>query len=110
MATRVLAVLSMALGASALASVPATGVPCSTVSPGSPGVATCDPLAVATDYYSMMKAGTLSLTTLASETNGGCDFIEDTFEETFNSPTLNFTRWLPSELDGQEHCVGRACP
>jgi hypothetical protein len=37
---------------------------------------------------------------------GGCDFIEDAFEETFSSPTLNFTRWLHEELDGQEHCIG----
>ena len=36
----------------------------------------------------------------------GCDFIEDAFEETFSSPTLNFTRWLQEELDGQEHCIG----
>ena len=32
--------------------------------------------------------------------------MEDGFEETFNSPLLNTTRWLAEELDGQEHCVG----
>jgi hypothetical protein len=53
-----------------------------------------------------MKAKTISLAALGADTNGGCDFIEDAFEETFTSPILNFTRWLPGELDGQEHCVG----
>ena len=37
---------------------------------------------------------------------GTCTFIEDTFEETFNSGTLNVTRWDPEELDGLEHCIG----
>ena len=59
-----------------------------------------------TNYYGNMKAGTLSLTALAADTNAGCDFIEDAFEETFSSPVLNTTRWLPDELDGQEHCLG----
>ena len=107
MAARVaLALLGLAAGASALQSVPAPGVPCSTVSPGSPGFALCDPALQPYDYYSAMKAGALSLTVLGAETNGGCDYIEDAFEETFTSPTLNFTRWLPEELDGQEHCIG----
>jgi len=43
---------------------------------------------------------------LGVNTNGGCDFIEGAFEETFTSPVLNYTRWLPDELNGQEHCVG----
>ena len=52
MASRtVLAVLGLALGASALQSVPAPGVPCSTVRPASPGYAGCDPTAPVMDYY-----------------------------------------------------------
>ena len=58
------------------------------------------------NYYAAMKAGTLSAAKLSLDTNGGCDFIEDAFEETFASPVLNITRWLPDELDGQEHCLG----
>ena len=105
-ARRAVALLGLALGASALQSVPAPGTPCVTLMQGSPGYAACDPTLTPTDYYSAMKAGTLSLGALGVDTNGGCDFIEDAFEETFSSPVLNFTRWLPEELDGQEHCIG----
>ena len=97
--------------ASALSSIPAVGVPCASVSSSNPLYAKCDPNYVATpNYYAQMKAGTLSLAQLAVDTSGSCDFMEDQFEETFNSPTLNSTRWTASELDGQEHCIGRECP
>ena len=103
MATRVaLALLGLAAGPSALQSLPAAGEPCVTVQPSNPGYAQCDSTLQPFDYYSAMRAGTLSLATLGTDTNGGCDFIEDAFEETFSSPVLNFTRWLPEELDGQE--------
>ena len=56
----------------------------------------------------MLKSGKLSLSNLGTETEGGCDFIEDAFEDTFSSTVLNVTRWMPDQLDGQEHCVGLA--
>ena len=60
------------------------------------------------NYYTLLKSGKLSLSNLGTETQGGCDFIEDAFEETFSSTVLNVTRWMPTQLDGQEHCVGLA--
>lgn len=66
-----LALLGLAACASALQSLPAPGTPCVTVSPLSPGIAQCDPTLQPTDYYSQMKAGTLSLATLGTDTNGG---------------------------------------
>ena len=66
-----LALLGLAAGASALQSVPAPGTPCATVAPLSPGIAQCDPTLQPIDYYSQMKAGTLSLATLGADTNGG---------------------------------------
>ena len=72
MAARVaLALLGMAAGASALVSVPAPGTPCSTVFPGSPGYAQCDPTLQPADYYTHMRTGTLSLANLGADTNGG---------------------------------------
>ena len=72
MAARVvLALLGMAAGASALTSVPAPGTPCSTVLPGSPGYAQCNPTLQPTDYYTQMQSGTLSLANLGVDTNGG---------------------------------------
>ena len=88
-------------------SLPAPGVPCATVDRSNPGYATCDPNYVAVpNYYNLMKAGNLNLNVLGADTSGTCDFLEDAFEETFTAPTLNTTRWLASELDGQEHCLG----
>jgi hypothetical protein len=84
--------------AAALTSTPANGVPCASVSPASPYYSVCDPTAVPTDYYAQMKAGTINNAALGLNTNGGCDFIEDAFEETFSSTVLNFTRWLPDEV------------
>lgn len=59
-----------ALGASALQSVPAPGVPCVTVQSSSPGYATCDATRVPTDYYTAMKTGVLRLSGLQADTNG----------------------------------------
>ncbi len=104
-----LAAAAAALGcAQALSSMPAAGVPCASVSPASAASSTsyCDATITPFDYYGAMKAGTINNAALGVESNGGCDFIEDAFEETFSSSVLNFTRWLPDELDGQEHCVG----
>ena len=82
-------------------------MPCGTVSPSNPGYANCDPAYVSTpNYYNLMKTGKLSLEQLSMDTSDSCDFIEDAFEETFTSPTLNTTRWIATELDGQEHCIG----
>ena len=58
------------------------------------------------NYYTLLKQGKLSLSNLGTETQGGCDFIEDAFEETFSSPVLNTTRWLPDSMQGQDHCTG----
>ena len=82
-------------------------MPCATVDKSNPAYSTCDPAYVAVpNYYNMMKAGTLSLEQLSADTSGTCDFMEDAFEETFTNPTLNTTRWIATELDGQEHCIG----
>jgi len=101
-----LALLAVLPLVGALSSLPSRGVPCGTVETYNPAYATCDPTVVPTNYYNAMKAGTLNMQQLGLETNGACDFIEDAFEETFTSSVLNTTRWIPSELDGQEHCLG----
>ena len=125
-----LAAAAAALGvAHGLTSQPAAGVPCASLDPSNPMYPTCTGSWTPTDYFTQMRQRTLNLVQLGSDTNGafclqqrpawrppaavltaccagGCDFIEDAFEETFTSPVMNFTRWLPDELDGQEHCVG----
>jgi len=55
----------------------------------------------ATSYFTLNNAD------LQSATNGNCDFLEGAFEESFTGP-LNVTRWDPSSMSGQDHCVGLA--
>ena len=73
--------LALACAAAALAvgdalnSLPAAGVPCSTVGPSNPSSATgsaptCDATLTPYDYYGAMKAGTLNLAQLGLDTNG----------------------------------------
>ncbi len=100
------AAASLLAPAAGLSSLPAIGAPCASVSPINPAYPQCNPNYIPTNYYQQMQTGTLNVQSLGLETNGGCDWIEDAFEETFASPILNTTRWIPGELNGQEHCVG----
>ncbi len=75
------AALALACAAAALAvgdalnSLPAAGVPCSTVAPTNPSSATgaaptCDPTLTPYDYYGAMRSNTLNLAQLGLDTNG----------------------------------------
>ena len=61
------AVLGLANG---LSSLPAAGVPCSSLDPSNPQYPTCTNSWTPTDYYTQMKQGVLSLAGLGADTNG----------------------------------------
>jgi hypothetical protein len=68
------AALALAAAASlsvtaALSSFPSAGVPCASVLPSAPAYA-CDRSYVPTDYYGMMKAGTINNAALGIDSNG----------------------------------------